>query len=242
METSPRQPDIGDISTVTRCDLSPGDGLPEDEEEASPSCWGGFCRKGPRRSAADKALLKAQYKLYKTQVRVHQIIQELWRDTAAVNAAKKLKEEEEKKKKEWSAGAGDHKKVSKWPFGNGWRRNRNSSHKVSRPGTTAQAAMDRDAPVALVDESMATSMTMSNSSMTIHLAGTGSGNSSISSISSSDCRSSSDSSSGYPSQSESSKCLADSSVINSSDDGSLHSDPCTPLPLKLVTIYLCSVC
>ncbi|CAM9676652.1 unnamed protein product [Lampetra fluviatilis] len=133
-----------------------------------------------------------------------------------VTAAKELKEEEEEKKKEWSAGAGDHK-VSKWPFVNRWRGNRISPHKVSRPGTTAQTAMDRDAPVTLVDESMATSLTMSNSNITIHLAGTGSGNSS----------------SGYPSQSESSKCLADSSVIDSSDDGSLHSDPCTPPPLQL---------
>ncbi|CAM9769419.1 unnamed protein product, partial [Lampetra planeri] len=88
--------------------------------------------------------------------------------------------------------------------------------------TTAQTPMDRDAPVALVDESMATSVTMSNSNITIHLAETGSSNSS-----------SSDGSSGYPSQSESSKCLADSSVIKSSDDASLHSDPCTPLPLQL---------
>ncbi|XP_078731725.1 ATP-binding cassette sub-family C member 2-like [Lampetra fluviatilis] len=43
--SSRRQPDIGNMSTVTRCDLSPDDGLPE--EEASPSCSGGFCRKGP---------------------------------------------------------------------------------------------------------------------------------------------------------------------------------------------------
>ncbi|CAM9675952.1 unnamed protein product [Lampetra fluviatilis] len=216
-----RQPDIGDMPTATCCDLSPGDNLPGEEEETSLSCWGGFCRKGPRKSVAEKALLKAQFKLYKTQVRVHQSIQQLWRDAAAVAATKELKEEEEKK--EWSAGAGDHKKVSKWPFVNRWRRNRISPHKVSRPGTTAQTAMDWDAPVALVDESMATSLTLSN--ITIHLAGTGSGNSS-------------DGSSGYPSQSESSKCLADSSVIDSSDDGSLHSDPCTPLPLQLVNIYL----
>ncbi|CAM9768239.1 unnamed protein product [Lampetra planeri] len=182
------------MPTATCCDLSPGDNLPGEEEETSLSCWGGFCRKGPRKSVAEKALLKAQFKLYKTQVRVHQSIQQLWRDAAAVAATKELKEEEEKKK-EWSAGAGDHKKT----------------------------AMDWDAPVALVDESMATSLTLSN--ITIHLAGTGSGNSS-------------DGSSGYPSQSESSKCLADSSVIDSSDDGSLHSDPCTPLPLQLVNIYL----
>ncbi|CAM9769489.1 unnamed protein product [Lampetra planeri] len=70
------------MPTATRCDLSPGDNLPVEEEETSPSCWGGFCRKGPYRSAAEKALLKAQFKLYKTQVRVHQIIQELWRESS----------------------------------------------------------------------------------------------------------------------------------------------------------------
>lgn len=64
--------------------------------------------------------MKAQDKLSKIQANAHQVLQDQWRDAVAVDAAKERKNEE---KKAWTTGEGDNK-VSKWPFGNRWRRKR----------------------------------------------------------------------------------------------------------------------
>nr|XP_032815729.1 uncharacterized protein LOC116945500 [Petromyzon marinus] len=239
METSPRQVDIDHIPTATRYNLSPDDGLLE-KEESSLFCCGVFSGKGSRRSAADKALFKAQGKLAQTQVRARQVLEQLWRDAAAVDAAKKRKEEEKEKKK-GSVEEGDIKKAL-----NRWRCTMDLSVKGRRPETTAPRGIDRDKLIELVDEAMSflpvhtadvllfernsNSVRTSLASISMCL---GSGRSIYKSNSSSGA--SSGGSSGYLPQSES-DMLTDSTPIDTDDDGLLYDNPCAPPPLKMVNI------
>ncbi|CAM9540165.1 unnamed protein product [Lampetra planeri] len=237
MRTSPRQVVIDHIPTATRYNLSPDNDLPE-KEESSLFCWGLFCGKGSRRSAADKALLKAQRKLAKTQMRARQVLEELWRDAAAVDAAKERKEEEKESME------GDVKKA----LGR-WRRTMDLSGKGRRPGTTARREIDRDALIELVDEAMsfhpvhtADALLLEGSSNSVHTShasisidmyvGCGSSFCKSNSSSGSSSGASSGGSSGYLPQSES-EMLTDSTPIDTDDDGLLKDDICAPPPLEM---------
>nr|XP_032815727.1 uncharacterized protein LOC116945494 [Petromyzon marinus] len=235
METSPRQVDIDHIPTATRYNLSPDDGLLE-KEESSLFCCGVFSGKGSRRSAADKALFKAQGKLAKTQVRARQVLQQLWRDAAAVDAAKKRKEEEEKEK----GSMEDVKKAL-----SRWRCTMDLPVKGRRPETTAPRGIDRDKLFELVDEAMsflpvptadALLFERNSNSVRTSLASISMCLSSGRSIykSNSSSAASSEGSSGYLPQSES-DMLTDSTPIDTDDDGLLYDDPCAPPPLKMVS-------
>ncbi|CAM9539953.1 unnamed protein product, partial [Lampetra planeri] len=241
MRTSPRKVVIDHIPTATRYNQSPDDDLPE-KEESSLFCWGVFCGKGSRRSAADKALLKAQRKLAKTQMRARQVLEELWRDAAAVDAAKERKEEEEKE----SVEEGDVQKA----LGR-WRRTMDLSGKGRRPGTTVRRGIDRDALIELVDEAMsflpvytADALLLEGSSNSVHTShasisigmyvGCGSSFYKSNSSSGSSNGASSGGSSGYLPQSES-EMLTDSTPIDTDDDGLLKDAPCAPPPLEMVS-------